>query len=177
MPFFAGNLLFAEYFVYQLVVGYVRHCDFQFRGAFHFPLYREDGAFVTCPAAACYTVVYVPEEHFADMPFRVAPAVDNHAEASVYDFSPAYADAIMERYPCGSPERVAYYIMDGHVGCECRTVIDVGSFTVRRIGSGYIVMVASEYDRGRNFAFPDGFVESKGYLGTAFTVGIEDARL
>ena len=52
------------------------------------------------------------------MAFGVVSAVHDHAETAIDDLSPAHAAAIMDRHPRGATERIADYVLDGHVGTE-----------------------------------------------------------
>ena len=111
------------------------------------------------------------------MTVGIRRAVYDHTEAAVHDLAPADAAAVVDRNPCGTAETVADDVMYCHVGAELRAVVDVGCLAERRVGSGYIMMVASQYDRSGDVSHADGLVESECYLGSAFAVCIEDACL
>src|SRR5690606_30355016 len=69
----------------------------------------------------------------------------NHAEPSIYYFSPTDTSAVVNTYPGCAAKTVSYYILNGHISSETGTIVNIGGFPVWRICSGYVMMVTSEY--------------------------------
>ena len=111
------------------------------------------------------------------MAIRIFAAIDHHTEAAIDDFAPAYASTVVNGNPCGTTESVADDILNGHVGTELRTVVDITGFTERRVRTRDIVMITTKDNGLTDFAFAHCLVECQSYLGSAHTVCIEDASL
>ena len=164
-------------FTYYVVIDYIGHCNLQALRAHHFAFDAMDGTFVACPCTSSNSIIYIPEQHLAYVTVAVFATVNHHAKATIYNFAPAYAASVVDRNPGGAAERIAYDILDGHVGRKLRTVIDVGGLTERRICAGNIMVVATEHDRSGNFAVSHSLVEGQCNLRPAFTVRIENSCL
>ena len=78
----------------------------------------EGGAFGAGPVAASDAVVHVPMQHAVETSVGVGAAVEDHAEAAVDDFAPAYAAAVVDAHPGGATETVADDVLHSHVGGE-----------------------------------------------------------
>lgn len=168
---------FVDSLANQLVVRQVGKGHLQARGTLHLAFDSEHRALVAGPAAACDTVVHVPEKHLLDMTRGILRSVDHHTEAAVDYLAPAYAAAVVDRNPGSAAERVADNVLHSHISRTVRTVVDVRGFTVRRIGTRHVVVVTTQYDRCGNFAACDSVVERERDLGAALAVGIQDTCL
>ena len=82
----------------------------------------------------------------------------------------------MQRNPGRPTEAVANGIVHGHVGGKARSVVNVGSFAVGRVGSAHVVVVAAE-DHRPQVAPADGLVEGPRDGDAAHAVGVENAGL
>ena len=71
---------------------------------------------------------------------------------------------------------VAGEIVHRHVGGNVASVLDVGGFAKRRVGAGYVMMVAADHDRS-DPVLPDQTVESQGDFNPIAGIGIQNARL
>ena len=91
----------------DLVIHQIRHGDPQLGFAFHGALDGEHGAFVAGPVAAGDAVVDIPVQHAVETTVSLRCAVEDHAEATVDDFAPANAAAVVDAHPGGTTETVA----------------------------------------------------------------------
>ena len=114
--------------VNQFVVYEVGQRDLEVGCALHFAADSVHRAFVSCPRAAGYAIVDIPEQHLPDALVAGLATIKYHAETAIDNFAPANAATIVKTYPCGTTERIANNILYGHVGTELRTVIDVTCF-------------------------------------------------
>ena len=104
-------------------------------------------------------------------------AVEHHAEATIDDFAPAYAAAVVDADPRGAAEAVADDVLDGHVGSAVAAVVDVAGLAEGAVGTADVVVVATKDDGGADLTLADGLVEAGGNLGAALAVGVEDTGL
>ena len=77
-----------------------------------------DGTFVACPCTSSNSIIYIPEQHLAYVTAAVFATINHHTKATIYNFAPAYASAIMKRNPSGATEGVADNILYCHIGAE-----------------------------------------------------------
>ena len=64
---YVSGFILSKNFLDHLLVCDVRKGHLKARSALHLTLDRVHGALITCPAAACDTVVHVPKEHVLDV--------------------------------------------------------------------------------------------------------------
>lgn len=60
---------------------------------------------------------------------------------------------------------------------KCRSVVNVGSFTERRVGAADVVVVARDDDAVGNRALSNGPIEGQGDFHASTLVGVQNARL
>ena len=82
----------------------------------------------------------------------------------------------MKRYETHAPCRISSKTLDGHIGHDITSVVDVGRFPERRIRPAYIMMVASEHDRS-DFSIPHHAVEAECDIQPPFRILVKDTRL
>ena len=83
----------------------------------------------------------------------------------------------MNAHPRSTTERIANDVLNGHIGTELRTVVDVRGLAERRVGTADVVVVAAQHNGCFELAAADSVVEGQGNLRATFSIGIEDAGL
>src|SRR5690606_33769449 len=108
---------------------------------FHCTFDSKNRSFIFSPATACNSVIYIPKQHAFQTSLCVGTTIKNHSETTVNHFTPAHSATVVNTYPGCASETVANHVVNCHVGCKSTSVINIGSLTVWRIGSGNIVVI------------------------------------
>src|SRR5690606_10199862 len=101
----------------------------------HCSFYGENCAFISSPASSGDPVIHIPKQHGFQSSVRIIASIQQHSETSIDYFSPTNTASIVNRNPGCPTETVSDHVVNRHICRKSGTVINIGSFSIRRVRS------------------------------------------